>query len=63
MGKLFKYFQEVWQELKKVTWPTRSEAIRMTLTVVIASAVIGVFIGGLDFFITKFIGKILSLQT
>lgn len=61
MTKVFRYFVEVWEELGKVTWPTRQEAIKMSLTVIIASAVIGVFIGSLDFILTQFISKILSL--
>jgi len=61
MTKVFRYFVEVWEELGKVTWPTRQEAIKMSLTVIIASAVIAVFIGSLDFILTQFISKILSL--
>lgn len=61
MTKVISYFSGVWQELGKVTWPTRQETIKMTLTVVIASAIIGVLIGGLDLFLTDLIGKLLNL--
>ncbi len=46
--------------MSKVTWPTRQEAIRMTLTVLIVSTVMSAFLGGLDFILTSFIGKILT---
>jgi preprotein translocase SecE subunit len=40
-------------ELKKVTWPTQKEVIRLTATVIIVSIIVGVFLGGLDFLLTK----------
>jgi preprotein translocase subunit SecE len=43
-----KFFQEVVAELKKVTWPSRQETIKLTLVVLFVSAVIGLFVGGLD---------------
>lgn len=42
------FFQEVVAELKKVTWPTRQETIKLTLVVLTVSAIIGLFVGGLD---------------
>jgi len=43
-----KFFSEVVSELKKVTWPTREETIRLTAAVIIISLAVGFFIGGLD---------------
>lgn len=43
-----KFFQEVIAELKKVTWPTRQQTIKLTLVVITVSAAIGLFVGGLD---------------
>ncbi len=40
-------------ELKKVVWPTRAEIIRLTISVIIISAVVGIFLGGIDFILTK----------
>jgi preprotein translocase subunit SecE len=42
------FLQEVLGELKKVTWPTREETIKLTATVIILSLAVGAFIGGLD---------------
>lgn len=43
-----KFFSEVGSELKKVTWPTRSNTLKLTVAVIIISLAVGVFIGGLD---------------
>lgn len=58
--KPIRFLTEVWEELGKVTWPTRDEAIRMTLTVIIVSALIAALIGGLDYILTGIVTKILS---
>jgi len=42
------FIGEVMAELKKVTWPTRAETIKLTTTVIIISLAVGAFIGGLD---------------
>jgi len=46
-GKIAKYFRSVVAELKKVAWPTRRETTVYTIvvivTVVVVSALIGVF--------------------
>ncbi len=47
------FIQEVVAELKKVTWPTREETIKLTVMVIIISAVVGAFIGGLDIALVK----------
>lgn len=43
-----RFFNEVIAELKKVTWPTRDETIKLTAVVIVISVVVGAFIGGLD---------------
>jgi len=42
------FVSEVIAELKKVTWPTRTETVKLTVTVIVISLVVGLFIGGLD---------------
>lgn len=42
------FLREVVSELKKVNWPTKNETIRLTGVVIIISAVVAAFIGGLD---------------
>jgi len=47
------FLKEVKAELSKVVWPTRDEVIKLTVVVVIVSAVIGIYVGGLDLLFTK----------
>jgi len=49
LAKLTTFLKEARVELKKVTWPTRQDTIRYTITVIIISAVVALFLGGLDF--------------
>lgn len=49
LDKLTTFLKESRLELKKVTWPTREETIRYTMTVIVISAVVAIFLGGLDY--------------
>lgn len=42
------FVREVITELKKVTWPTRAEVIKLTAVVIALSFIVGAFIGILD---------------
>jgi len=43
-----RFLEEVIAELKKVTWPTRQETIKLTGMVIIISVIVAFFVGGLD---------------
>ncbi len=43
-----KFVQEVIAELKKVTWPSREEVIRLTLVVIVVSVAVGALLGAVD---------------
>ena len=43
-----KFVHEVIAELKKVTWPTRQETIKLTIVVIGISIAVGLFVGVLD---------------
>ena len=47
------FLKEVQDELKKVVWPTRDEVIRLTGVVILVSLFVGLFLGGIDFLLTK----------
>lgn len=49
------FLKEVRDELKKVVWPTRDEIIRLTGVVILVSLGVGLFLGGVDFVLTKLI--------
>lgn len=53
MKKIFQFFKESYQELSKVVWPTRKETIEMTVAVLIITVVIGFYLGGVDYLLTK----------
>lgn len=45
--------KDVIEELKKVTWPTRQDTIKLTAIVIVISLLIGVYIGIIDILLTK----------
>ncbi len=49
MSKIIEFIKESRIEMKKVTWPTRQETIRYTSSVIIISAALALFLGGLDY--------------
>lgn len=40
-------------ELKKVTWPSRQDTIRLTIIVIFISLIIGFYIGIIDFLLAN----------
>lgn len=44
---------DVVDELKKVTWPSRSETVRLTIIVIIVSLIIGLYVGIIDILLAK----------
>lgn len=53
MGKVINFFKEVKAELEKVVWPTREQTIRYSILVIVVAVVTGIFLGGLDYGLTK----------
>jgi len=49
LERLTTFLKETRIELKKVTWPSREDTLRYTITVVIVSLSVAVFLGGLDY--------------
>jgi preprotein translocase subunit SecE len=49
------YIREVISELRKVVWPTREEARRLTIMVIIIAGVIGLFLGAIDLGFTRLV--------
>lgn len=54
------FLGEVRGELKKVVWPKRSEVIKLTLIVILISAIVGLYVGVLDLSFTKLLEYLLS---
>ena len=41
--------QDIVSELKKVTWPTREETVRLSVAVLTVTIAVGLLLGGVDF--------------
>lgn len=48
-GGVFRFFIEVAAELRRTNWPTRQEATRLSILVLVVSAFFGVFLGAIDY--------------
>jgi len=53
VNKVINYLKEVKLELSKVTWPKKKQVIKLTLIVFVISAIVAIYVGGLDFIFTK----------
>ncbi len=60
MKKIIQFIKEALQELKKVTWPTRQAVLKMTLGVIVISALFAIVIGIIDIGLTKGIEGLLT---
>jgi preprotein translocase subunit SecE len=47
-GRVARFTQEVIAELKKVSWPTRPQLLQATMVVIVAVAVVALFLGVAD---------------
>ena len=59
MNKLTNYFKESKAELKKVSWPSREQAIQSTILVIAISVVTGIFLGGADYLLNMLLERVL----
>jgi len=50
---LGQFLRDVYDELRKVVWPTPDELYRYTLVVLFTVLLLGVFIGGADYFLAE----------
>lgn len=48
-NRIITFLKESRAELRKVRWPTREETIRYTASVILISATLAIFLGGLDY--------------
>ena len=58
MKRIRRYFDEVWSELKKVSWPTREQVRTLTVLVFAISFVVGLYITVLDQFFQGLLGLV-----
>ena len=48
LDRIIEYIKKVYMEMRKVTWPTRSELINSTIVVIVISAIVATIIFVLD---------------
>jgi preprotein translocase subunit SecE len=58
---LRRFYRETMGELRKVSWPTRREALSLTRVVVIVMVIMAAVLGSLDFLFFRFFGLIWNL--
>jgi len=57
LQKIKSFFKEVYIEMRKVNWLTRSELLRYTLIVVAVTIIVAAFLGGLDYLFSTLIKR------
>ena len=53
------YFRETYFELKKVSWPTRREAVNLTVIVILVTTFLSIVLGLLDWMYSLIFGLFL----
>ena len=61
LEKLRNFLREVRVELEKVTWPGRKEVQAATLVIIALVLLLAVFIGGVDFVVSRVLGLFFRL--
>jgi preprotein translocase subunit SecE len=51
--RIRRFIDEAWSELKKVSWPTRTQVRNLTILVMAVSLVVGLYITVFDFVFTE----------
>jgi len=54
-----RFLREVYEELRKVVWPTMGELYRYTLVVIFTVILLGVFIGGTDYLLGELAKRVI----
>ena len=62
MKKLLDYIKGSIIEMKKVTWPSRKEALNYTVLIVIITIAVAIFLGSLDFIFSKILEIVINNQ-
>jgi preprotein translocase subunit SecE len=60
IGRVKEFVQEVLDEFRKVTWPTRQELVNATVVVIAVTVVVAFFLGGVDIVLARAVEWLLS---
>jgi len=61
-NEVIKYFIDSYQELKKVTWPTRKQLIRDSAIVIVSAVIVTAFLALVDLGMSNLIQYIVSIK-
>ena len=56
---IVRYFRETYFELKKVSWPSRREAVNLTVIVILVTTFLAILLGLIDWVYTLIFGLFL----
>jgi len=59
INKIIEYIKNVYLEMKRVSWPTRSELVNSTVIVILVSAFVALVIFVLDRIFTALLGIVI----
>ena len=59
-ARIRKYLREVWNELKKVSWPQRKEIVASTVVVILCTFIVAFFLGIVDVVLQKLLGYLIK---
>lgn len=59
-NRIVQYFRETWFELKKVSWPTRPEAINLTGIVILMTTFLAIVLALMDWVFEQLFGLLLG---
>ncbi|HEX9007708.1 MAG TPA: preprotein translocase subunit SecE [Patescibacteria group bacterium] len=60
MPRPLEFLRSVRLEMSQVKWPSHQETVRMTIMVIIVSAVVAGYAGGLDVVFTSLLQKLIN---
>ncbi len=60
MGRITEFFRGVAREMRKTSWPKRSELFKMTITVFVTVFIMVLFFAAVDFAISSVINKLIK---
>jgi preprotein translocase subunit SecE len=59
--RIKRWFKETAGELRKVSWPTREEALALTRIVLIVTIIMSAILGVLDFIFARLVGLLVNI--
>jgi preprotein translocase subunit SecE len=59
-NKVIRYFQDTRDELRKVSWPSRQDTIRLTLIVLAGTTIFAIFLGLFDLLFQQLAGLLVT---